>query len=330
MNKMRLVEFLSFVTIVLIIFFGIVLSNGRARIDLLYDGLNFVSFFVIIVTDTQYIINERIEKNIYTAAVLMLLGMVLTFFSPAAYVFEDGRNTGALVLGMTNPNLTGMMICAVFSIAAMAYKNNKRKIIWLVYMGVLLFFLYLTRARSSMLAAGFIVIFFVFFTKKKIPDWLILCIVLLPACVVPLYLSLYRMGVTNATIFGKLFFSGREITFLGALQSLSKWHHYIFGNYYLNHFSNAHNAALAVFCSIGAVGAISMYACFARKILWLNNKIESEEARMALICILGFFIQSSAEALVFTGYFTCTAFIYFFLIIASKDVANGQVKTVIT
>jgi len=81
----------------------------------------------------------RVSKNVFNAILwrnLLIAIMVLIIsFSSTAYLYEDGRSDGHLALGMTNPNLCGMMLECVYSIILIMYiiKKNFNSFLCLAY-----------------------------------------------------------------------------------------------------------------------------------------------------------------------------------------------------
>ena len=97
----------------------------------------------------------------------------------------------------------------------------------------------------------------------------------------------------------------------------------LFGNPGTEMFSNAHNAPLSIFCSIGAVGlCLFLYGSIIR-LLELNRNAVTAESRIAVACLLTVFIQSSAEALMLVGNFPAMFFLYAYLLMAQSGRADA-------
>ena len=325
-SRIRIIDLFCLFFIILCIVLGLCLSIPDLSMELVYSALNFLTFILILTTNTQPLIDEKTEKWINSAIIIIGISLVYNFYSPAAYLFEDGRSTGALVLGMTNPNFAGIMLFAVYVLAVLAFREKRFKGVWLLLSAVMLYFMILTRARSSLIAALFFSVYAVFFSNKRIPNWIVCMMIIIPILAVPAYLYLYSSQTGNFILLGKRFFSGREKMYYEFLHMLSSGYQFVIGNYKDVHLANAHNAELSIFCSIGSVGALSTYICFIRKMLLLNSKRMTDTGRVALAAILSFFIQSSAEALMFTGYFIATFFLYLFLLIISKNTVSVEAQ----
>lgn len=311
--------FLRLILMLLIIVFGILATADEITWQLIYASLNFYSFFVFLSTDTKLTLSESVYK--LSKWIFILIAILLLAYSQSsiAYIFEDGRETGVLVLGMTNPNLAAMIIFGVFSMLLIHFDKMKYKpIIALIMLG-LAYLIWLTEARSAFLTVAFLMIYRLFYKNKKMPKSFLLLIMIVPMLFIFIYLQLYFADLENFEFMGKGFFSGRQDTFVYYLSELKSVSHYLFGNVGSAAFENAHNAPLAIMCSTGLFGAALFYWNLAKRLISLNRIADSTIARMAIICILGVCIQTSAEAAMFLGIFPISVFMYFYFLMASSN-----------
>ena len=311
--------FLRLVLMLLIIVLGILLTSDEIRWQLIYASLNFYSFFVFLSADTRLTLSEGINK--LSIWIFLLIAILLLAYSRSsiAYVLEDGRKTEALVLGMTNPNLTAMIIFGVFSMLLIHFDKMKYKPIIAMIIFCLIYLVWLTEARSVFITIVFLMIYRLFYKDKKMPKTFLLLIMIVPIVFIFVYLQLYFAGLEDFVFMGKDFFSGRENVFMEALGRLQTISDYLFGNVGRSEFTNAHNAPLAIMCSVGLFGVILFYWNLAKRLIRLNKITDSTVARMALICILAVCIQTSAEAAMFLGIFPTSVFLYFYFLMASSS-----------
>ena len=165
-TKFKKAPLLRLVIMLLIIIFGILATSEEITWQLIYASLNFYSFFVFVSTDNKLVLSEFVNKwskLIFTSIALLL---IIYSQSSIAYVFEDGVETGALVLGMTNPNLTGILIFGVFSMLLIHLDNMRYKFVIMAIMVGLFYLVCLTQSRSSLLAIILLLVY-AFFTKIK-------------------------------------------------------------------------------------------------------------------------------------------------------------------
>lgn len=314
-------EFFRFTIIGVILLFGLVFTSLN-YFDVVYAYLDFLTLFLVLSIRIRHDFRINVTKTIYHFSLIIAFLFIITCFSPAAYVFEDGRSTQALVLGMTNPNLTGMMITCVIELLMINYRERKHKLLLALLVASLFYITWLTGARSSIIPCILVVIYALFFTKWKIPNILIYLILIFSLVFVPVYMFLYKFVLSNVQIMGKLLFSGREITYVEYLNKLNTSTKWVFGDLGGTIFTNAHNAPLMILCSIGIVGLIITYWSFAKNLIEINNSSKNSINRVAIACVFSVCIQSCGEALMFSGVFPGIGFMYIFMLLASQDFSN--------
>lgn len=317
--RMRRITIKCFTTsaiIVLIMLFGI-LSAPSVSFDNVYRCMCFFSLFIIMSTECTVSYDQHIERLTFWSFFVIALLMIMASYSSVAYVFEDGRVSGALALGVTNPNLTGMLLFGVYSVLIKMLKNRSRlmQIILVIVLIKIVQMIIETRARTSLIGVILITAYLFIFYKKKLPSWLIILGCSIPIVFVPLYLFLYNKG-RDVIFLGKELFTGRQFIYTMHLAYLSDGLKVLFGNLPLEWFANAHNAPLSILCSIGIVGAVTVYASIYANIIRINNNASTPSSTYSVLVLTIMFIQSSAEALMFTGNFPCIMLLYYFMISA--------------
>ncbi len=287
--------------------------------ELIYNCMNFISFFILMTTKSNFTTTEKELRWIFHFSIIIAITMFITSFTSAAYYFEDGRNTGALVLGMTNPNLTAMMISGYFNVIAINFKRSKRKIMLLIILLALMYLMVLTGARSSILASALVLLYMIVFSNVKIPQILIVAPVVFSILFSPIYLNLYKSGFNNIKFLGsKSFFSGREIVYEKIFSCFDNIGVLLFGDLDSFKFSNAHNAPLTIVASLGIICGVVVYHYFTNNLMSLNKSANTPLSRISIVCILGVYIQSSTESLMFTGTFPSITFMYIYLMLAEN------------
>lgn len=315
--RMNKGEFFRFCVIVALLAGGLVLANS-GYFGIIYAHLDFLALFFILSMRIRHEYNIKIKRILYWFSLIVAFLLIVAYFSPAAYVFEDGRSTKSLALGMTNPNLAGMMLTGVIELIVIYYKERKHKVLLAIVAITLLYLAWLTDARSSIVACVCVVVYALFFSKRRIPNSVIYVVVFFSIIFVPAYLMIYRYGLSNVQILGKSLFSGREYTYmeyLSKMDSIEKW---FVGDLGGTVFSNAHNAPLMIVSSIGIVGLIAVYSGFLKNLISINNEADNPTRRIAVACILSVCVQSCGEALMFSGIFPSVGFVYIYMLLASN------------
>ena len=316
-KEIKSIYFIGISSVLAIMIIGGVATCQGNFIELVYQCLNFTALIFIIVFDGKNVVQDE-RESVYRFSIIATIILSLGAFMPGAYIFEDGRRTGALTLGMTNPNFTAMMIGAVYNLLVIFFKEKKK--IWMLpLMGWLLYLLILTEARSCLIMSLIVTIYALFLSRLKVHRFAILVTVLASIIIVPIYLYLYRSKFSDFQFMGKQFFSGRQSTYQEILNYITTPLQMIFGNLGMVHFQNAHNAPLSVMCSIGITGMITVYLMYIAKLFEVNDGLKSPEMRVAFVCILATFVQSSAEALMLTGHFSGMLFMYIYRQLAMSE-----------
>lgn len=138
-------------------------------------------------------------------------------------------------------------------------KNARKKAFVVILVTYLLYLLWMTGARTCMIAAIFVVASAILPVKIRIPKMIVALCFAFPILFVPMYLMLFRSGYADLMIMGKSLFSGRQGTFTDYLSLLRTNFQWIVGNLGEASFANAHNAPLAHLCSTGLLGTILFY-----------------------------------------------------------------------
>ena len=284
---------------------------------LLYAVVCYFSLFWTIALNDAFLQNKKTIDTIYRFGIFS--GLLFSIYSrmPFAYYRDNNTISPTLTLYFGNSNLAGIYIFAVICIIMIYLKNTKKKAFDVILVAYLLYLLWMTGARTCMVAAIFVVVSAILPVKIKIPKLIVVACFAFPIVFVPIYLLLFRNGFAGLMIMGKDLFSGRQGTFTDYLSLLHTDFQWIVGNLGEAGFANAHNAPLAHLCSTGLLGATLFYGMILKKTLACCEN-DNPVARTALICILGLFIQSSGEASIFLGGFPGIEFVYVLFYLAGR------------
>jgi len=311
-TKYSVRQFLLILTELVIVSNGVFFGSRRVDTELLYASLNFFSLFIILSTQSHYSMTRRSVSLVSAFAIFSALLFLIVSQTSVAYLFEDGRNNGSLALGMTNPNLTGMILSAVLGILLIRFNKTEKKWGYGILIFSLMVLLYKTGSRSALITGFILALYAVFFSQFRIPNYIIVFCILIPIISIPFYLFLFRVLPSDFLILGKPLFSGRQATFQQIFDSFSSVNGILFGNVAQFGFQNATNAFLTMYLSCGLIGASIAYYLYMKRLLTANNDSVSRDQHVALACILSFFIQSAAESFMFLGIFPGVVFIYIY------------------
>lgn len=304
--------------LIISVYIGFMTGEQKDYVNLAYAFLNFLTLVYLIGSGKCCIaMDESNNRAISRFAVGSAVLVSVASFLPSAYVFESGKRTGSLALGMTNPNFTGMMLFFIYSLLLVQFRRNRKNRLIPFLMLFLFYLLYLTKARACLVCAALVTVYGIFLYRIRIPQFAVALSFLIPICTVPVYLYLYSTKLRYVRFLGKALFTGRQEIYLEAIGGIPNTWHWLFGDPGRFCFANAHNAPLAIVCSCGLFGAIIVFYLFYKSISALNKNAEGPDQRVAVACLLAMLIQTSAEALVLVGYFSSTAFILIYTMMAS-------------
>lgn len=300
-----------------------ILASSDINLDLVYRAVAFyVLLLLFLIPETNLTLSVSPRLINLSMLAITIISIALSV-SSVAYLSESGRSFSALTLGMTNPNLTGMILAGCIDLLVITLMRSKNKVLTVLSILSLSYLLWKTDARSSIVAIAATLVYASLFSRKRIPQFVQLLAFLTPIIAVPLYLWAEKFFL--GTVFlGKPLFSGREVVFATALSRLDSPAHYLFGALNEQRFDNAHNSFLTIYTSIGFVGALLSEYLIGSSVLRLGIKQDSMTSRMALLSLLFIFVQSSAEAGFLSGVFPTVAFLYFLILFAGNSSTTGE------
>ena len=103
------------------------------------------------------------------------------------------------------------------------------------------------------------------------------------------------------------------------LSYLDGWGKRCFGNFSKACFQNAHNIAVAVLSSTGVVGLSAFFSFYLKLLTGINKETNTAIRNICIVCILGFFIQSSMEASLFLGGFPGIMIVTTFVLLSNYN-----------
>lgn len=295
---------------------GIIINYSGPFWEVVYCSLNFASAFIILTADSFFLITDRLRRFTVYICVMISFVALLLIRSSVAYVMENGRTSPYLTLGFTNPNLTGLILFGVFCVLLINSTQEHRAIQY-ISLVLLLYLIYLTGSRSSVVSALVILVYFVFFSNRQLPKAIVMAVLLIPLAFPFVYVWLnYRFG--DVYFLEKPLFTGREILYIWHYEKLKDNSIMLLFGDMNTKFSNAHNAPLAVLLTIGLIGMTIVYVRIIKQLLVINECANSRISRTAVVALLSIFILSSTEAYFIMGTFPGVALLYI-IVSLSKD-----------
>jgi hypothetical protein len=261
------------------------------------------------------------KRNIYLLLICNLLLVVIHFYNiQAPEAYSNVSNT--LVGAYENSNMTGIVISAsIFILVTGLFivKKKLNKLILLIFILVALYLLITTNNRGSILAiAVFLALVFYNWNKNKEIKKLRILILLFPVLFLFIYSGIIISISSDISIFGKPFFSGRELEWKNLINKIISDP--------LNIYKLPMGGLNFIIAGLIEFGIISIalygYIIFkASPQINYNSKTQFQQiAYLAFLCV---FIQQTFESTIINGAYGVYIYSYSLLGIASSTYDNS-------
>ncbi len=277
-------------------------------------------FYWVLITD----IDKKMIKSVMTGGKCLALLFIVAYFSGKRGWF--GNNEEMLTFNLGNPNFAGMCLLTTFLtlIISQRYtKNRFSKFFNTILAIMIMYFIWITKARSSILAA---VIFFLFniFMSKKYSKKMTFFFVIFPLIFAIIYLQILDTDIVKWFEFaadeGKALDS-RETVWKGAFALIKKWP--FFGNYYKSTAgtgqSNLHNIHVDTIATYGVVTFSFVVAFLNRVLNKIGKNMKHKYQRTGIFAFYAIMVLSIFEAALFCGSQGLYVLVAGFLMIAKYD-----------
>lgn len=281
----------------------------------------FLYLFLIIISENIHL-NRNNLQFINKCSILSALVLIVYSVSPIARLasYENVVFVGPyLTYGFDNSNYAGSLTFLIFSMLFITKNTmgpNVKKLCYLLCV-VLLYLIYETNSRTALASAVFVSLTEVLFFKRKMPQWIMAILCIIPFIFVPFYLNLGLSGSADDSEFmGKSIMSGRVMVYENFLGTLNETYYWIFGNLVENRLRNAHNGPLAILSSCGIVGVLSYFYVYFSKLFDANQGVANITNKIAVFVLLACFLNTTSEAAMLLGGFPMLTHLFMFSILS--------------
>lgn len=301
-------DILIFIVIGINMILSLIYGEGVITLSLAKAIFCFFMTYMLMVATSRSRINKYTFDFVFICSVLASILFIVYYFTPIAYIAQNSEGeryiSDSFTCNLRNPNYTGIVLYVLFGNLLINLKFRKNKVLLLLLIFAVVFLIWKTKSRTCFLSVILTVLFYISYivrhkNNNKVNKTVILLIMLIPILFIWIYLSLYYSGFQNVVILNKPLFSGREMTFVESIENVNDIIEVLIGNIFGTQLGNAHNGPLAIFTSTGLIGLILIYALYVRSINDINKG--TLVSSMCVVCILGIFIHSSAEATFMIG-----------------------------
>ncbi len=246
-------------------------------------------------------VEDKMIKRIFLCGMITAIIFILGFITGRTNA--NPRMPQLVTFGLSNPNLTGIYILNVFLCIFILTKFLNKKFFRLIcyaICAILFYFIWLTEARSCIIAAVGCV-FLSFLPNKKYSKLLTFVILIFPLIFVFLYLELIDTGIVNIFEFMKS--EGKSLT-----SRVKIWeeviyiikNNFLFGNY-LYGSGNRHNTHLMILAAFGIFTFALVIIYLNRIINYIGTYIREKYQLIALYAFYAVILMGTFEAALFSG-----------------------------
>ena len=304
------IDFVMLAVSIMLILFELVFYEIPLNVNTIQAVMCYVLFMLIICVQSSIKIVPKMHNCLLLTAEIAAVVLSIYSFLPFAYYFRGTSTTSTLLtLNFDNANFTGIVLFSLFSIILIEHRRSKFKL-WLYgLMTYLIYLIYLTGSRTCLATTIIVLVFSIFFSKKRIPTIIILGIEVIPFIFLPIYIYLSKQQTNTLMFMGKRVFSGRQDIYVRYLELMNGKVEWLFGNMKEIFFLNTGNGPFALVCSMGIIVTICFYIIYIRNIISCNKVSETFEGKVAIITMLAFAIHTCSESSMVLGVIICL-FIY--------------------
>ena len=255
-SKHHIVNLVLIVAIMVSI--GISMTMTSVKMTFSVHGSAILGFLCTIVSVyyISYIPLDRKTLN-FIFAINICIALVFVILSRSSFAY-NGRIEDSLYLGYSNPNATAiyLFLCIIYLLILWSYLNKtKHKVILLCLIAYIVYLVYCTDSRTSMVVTIVVLIYGIGLINIRINKVWIIAALAFPIAFLLVYSWLFENRLfLDLEIMGKEFYSGREAYFIEELRALKN--SLLFGDIGEHHLTNMHNGFLSLIASTGLIGTI--------------------------------------------------------------------------
>lgn len=292
--------------------------------SIVFPMFRYVTLLVSVITCSYIRVGKKTFDFIYVCAVIIAVLLLIYSFTPIATRYDASKYSvynyvpDYFVYNFSNPNAAAFFILGVYCVLLVNLPYRKHRLLLAALLIACVWMIFRTECRSCLIVAIAVAIVFLFFSNSYVPNWFAVICIFLPLFFAALYMLLYlAMDGKEIMFLGKSLFSGREDVYESFLSLINTPMNALFGNFRAARLNNAHNAPLTIFSSFGLYGLVCFYLVMVPVVLRIKMQQKSRITTASVCCILGFFVTSCSEAMVFLGTFPCIIFLNSFILMAN-------------
>lgn len=284
--------------------------------DLVLAIVSILALMLLVSCSQHFTIDQSTKDFIQKWSCVCAVAMNIYARTSYGYLYGD-RVITYLTLNVGNSNAAGIYLFLLYCVILITMPREWKRALLSVAIEVSLIILIIeTGARTVFFALIAITVYYLFFRRKKIRQWMVVAAAAIPFLTVPLYLFLSTVISDEAVLWGKSLFTGREVLFQQGLEILDGIIPWVIGSLKKSPFHNGHNGPLTILVSAGLVGLIMFYIIMYGQLLAANRNSKTSIANIAVAVLMGCYIHTSGEAALVIGGFPAITFMFVFYVLA--------------
>lgn len=297
-NKYTVILWLS-----IVIFSYVSVTNGKSSVS-----FNYIKEWIMFITTINlyfWVYTAKIEKKmirgIFLCGVITAAIFIVAFLAGRAK--SNPRMPQLVTFGLSNPNLAGTYLLNVFlCIYIMTKFISKKYFRFFCYVicAILFYFIWLTEARSCIIATV-ICVALSFLSNKKYSRILTFIVIIFPLFFVFIYLKLIETNVVN--IFEFMAHEGKSLKSRVLIWEETIYiikNDFLLGNY-LYGSGNRHNTHLMILAAFGVFTFSLVIIYLNRVINYIGTYIREKYQLISLYAFYAVILMGTFEAILFSG-----------------------------
>lgn len=281
----------------------------------------------LFIASIRQISSKRLAMVIYKCFIFASLFFIVISFTSIAnrYTNEYGTfQADFLTLGYRNPNQTGMLLFACAAVLLSYFyrvDSIRKKILIALDIAYMLYLIYRTGSRASIIVATLLLLFS-FVKKRKIIECFSWACYIVPMCF-SLLLGLFYQEIGQMYFLGDVFDTGRLLIYSDVLRHMDLKSFFL--GQYSYQFSNLHNLYVSLFATVGLLGTVVLAGLYLSINKKLNMAYETDSARIAYVAICLYMLHASVESAMFLfGSVYAAIIISLYTLCINKEDAYGR------
>ena len=316
--------FVLWIVMLFISFIAVIMSCENLNFDNMKKWIMCMStinlyFFCCTIKPKKIMVNASLFAS-------MLCGLFLVYAYFTGYGYSNVNLERMFTFGMSNPNLTAIWLLSIFLLVFVSlgyFKKRILKVLCLVILAFLGYFIWLTEARACM-GAMLVFLFFYFINYRKYSRAVTFFVVVFPIVFALIYMYMANHGMLRDITFSVS--EGKSITsrvYIWRRMFKVFTEHPILGNY-SESMGNGHNIWVDTLATYGIIFWTLLVSFLCTILNTIGKYIKTKKQMVGILAFYTIILSGTFEAALFAGSVGFYFFSGIFLLLAKYDEENYE------